>query len=119
MATIIGRLHEQQQLQKVFQSGTAEFVAVYGRRRIGKTYLVREFFLQKTCIFFRTSGIHKGSLKKQLDKFKKEIENTFYKNRKGAQLADFITWHDAFEALKDAVELFAGKQKVVLFFDEI
>jgi uncharacterized protein len=119
MTMIVGRLHEQKQLQKVFQSDTAEFVAVYGRRRIGKTYLVREFFVQKTCVFFRTSGIHKGSLKKQLDKFKKEIESTFYKNRKGTQLAAFTTWHDAFEALKDAVELFAGKQKVILFLDEI
>lgn len=117
--TIIGRQYEQKQLQKIFQSDHAEFVAVYGRRRVGKTYLVREFFHNKPCIFFRSSGIHKGGLKKQLEKFKKEIENTFYKGRKGTQLSSFSNWHDAFEALKDAVDLFAGKQKVVVFLDEI
>ncbi|MFT3741198.1 MAG: ATP-binding protein [Gammaproteobacteria bacterium] len=117
--TIIGRQYEQKQLQSVFQSDAAEFVAVYGRRRVGKTYLIREFFNKKPCIFFRSSGIHQGSLKKQLEKFKKEIENTFYEGRKGVKLHDFSSWHDAFETLKDAIDLFADNQKVVIFLDEI
>ncbi len=116
---IVGRQYEQKQLQKIFQSNEAEFVAVYGRRRVGKTHLIREFFDKKGCIFFRSSGIHKGSLKKQLEKFKKEVESTFYKGYKGARLSSFSNWHDAFEALKDAIDLFAGKQKVVIFLDEI
>ena len=41
---LIGRLHEQQLLKACFESNTAELVAVYGRRRIGKTFLVRKFF---------------------------------------------------------------------------
>lgn len=116
---IIGRKYEQKQLQKIFQSDQAEFVAIYGRIRVGKTYLIREFFNKKPCIFFRSSGIHKGSLKKQLEKFKKEIESVFYKGSKGTQLSSFSNWHDAFEALRDAINLFAGKRKVVLFLDEI
>src|SRR5262245_65908646 len=110
---IIGRQYEQIQLQKIFQSDTAEFIAIYGRRRVGKTYLVREFFNKKPCIFFRSSGIHQGSLKKQLEKFKKEIEDTFYKKHKGTKLHAISNWHDAFEALNDAINLFSGKQKVV------
>lgn len=117
--TIVGRHYEQEQLQKRFQSAQAEFIGVYGRRRVGKTYLIREFFNKKPCIFFRSSGIHRGSLKKQLDKFRKEIEVTFYQGRKGTQLSHFLNWHDAFEALKDAIDLFANKQKVVIFLDEI
>jgi AAA+ ATPase superfamily predicted ATPase len=117
--TIIGRQYEQRQLQKIFQSDEAEFIAIYGRRRVGKTHLIREFFDKKSCVFFRSSGIHKGSLKKQLEKFKKEIENTFYKGRRGTQLSTFSNWHDAFEALKDAIDLFAEKQKVAVFLDEI
>lgn len=117
--TIIGRQYEQKQLQKIFQSHAAEFIAVYGRMRIGKTHLIREFFTKKSCIFFRASGIHRGSLNHQLEKFRKEIESTFYKKRKGIQLSAFSNWYAAFEALKDAIELFAGKQKVVIFLDEI
>ena len=70
-------------------------------------------------MFFRSSGLHKGSLKKQLALFKKEIENTFYKDHKGMKLHTFSSWHDAFEALKDVIDLFASKQKVVIFLDEI
>ena len=117
--TIIGRLYEQKMLKKIVHSNEAEFVAVYGRRRVGKTYLIREFFENTPCLFFRSSGIHKGSLKTQLEKFKKEIEYTFYKGKKGVHLSSFLNWHDAFEALKDAIDLFADKQKVVLFLDEI
>ncbi len=115
---IIGRQGEKKQLEKIFQSKQAEFVAVYGRRRVGKTYLIREFFNQKKALFFRSSGIHKGSLRKQLDKFQKEIEVLFYKGKK-TQLSSFSNWHDAFQALTDAIDLFAGTQKVVLFLDEI
>lgn len=116
---IIGRQFEKEQLQKIFQSNAAEFAAVYGRRRIGKTFLIREFFNKKSCIFFRSSGIHKGSLKKQLQKFKQEIENTFYKEHKGTRLSSFSNWHDAFEALTDATNLLGGKKKIIIFLDEI
>lgn len=116
---IIGRFYEKTQLEKFLNSATAEFAAIYGRRRIGKTYLIREFFNKKSCIFFRSSGIHKGSIKKQLEKFKKEIETTFYQGQKGSRLSSFANWHDAFEALNSAINLFADKQKVVIFFDEI
>lgn len=117
--TIIGREHEKKQLEKIYSSNQAEFVAVYGRRRVGKTWLIREFFQQKSCIFFRSSGIHKGRLKKQLENFKKEIEDVFYKNRKGAKLASFPDWHSAFESLTDAINLFDTNQKVVIFLDEL
>lgn len=80
MATnkIIGRSHEQKQLLEVLTSKTAEFVAVYGRRRIGKTFLIREFFKKKPCIFFQFTGVKNASLQDQLDEFTREIERTFY-----------------------------------------
>lgn len=117
--TIIGRIQEQKQLKRIFDSTTAEFVAIYGRRRIGKTHLIREFFKQQKCIFFRCSGIHKGRLALQLDKFKHEIETTFYHRRKGSRLSSFKNWHDAFQALDDAISLTAGTQKVIIFMDEL
>lgn len=97
----------------------AEFAAIYGRRRVGKTYLIRRFFENKDCIFFQTAGIHKGSLKKQLDKFKQEIETTFYKNRSGLKLLEFRNWHAAFQALTDAIEICDDTKKIVIFLDEV
>ena len=41
---MVGRKREMAALQRAMMSGESEFVAIYGRRRIGKTYLVREFF---------------------------------------------------------------------------
>ncbi len=76
---VVSREYEKKQLEKAFQSKQAEFIAVYGRRRVGKTYLVREFFKKKPCIFFQHSGVHEAKLKIQLEKFKSEIEATFYK----------------------------------------
>ena len=43
-ASIIGRKQEQEILQKCYDSDKAEFVAIYGRRRVGKTFLVKELF---------------------------------------------------------------------------
>jgi len=43
--TIIGRHHEQDILQMCYDTNKAEFIAVYGRRRIGKTYLVKRYML--------------------------------------------------------------------------
>ena len=42
MNNLIGRKQEQQELKDLYESGRAEFVAVYGRRRVGKTYLIDE-----------------------------------------------------------------------------
>ena len=44
MATIIGRKQEQKELRRLYESDEAEMVVVYGRRRVGKTYLVNQTF---------------------------------------------------------------------------
>jgi len=49
---IIGRVEEQRTLQKIFDSQRAEFLAMYGRRRVGKTYLIKQFFYNKSCYYF-------------------------------------------------------------------
>ena len=47
MEKIIGRKRELEKLSDYMQSGRSEFVAVYGRRRVGKTFLIRSFFKDK------------------------------------------------------------------------
>ena len=56
---IIGRKKELEQLSSIFNSDKAELVAVYGRRRIGKTFLIKEFFKEK--FDFYATGIFEGS----------------------------------------------------------
>ena len=77
ISMIVGREVEQKSLNRVYRSKEAEFVVVYGRRRVGKTFLVRQFFAKKKCVFFQATGAHKGSLKKQLTNFIEAVSKTF------------------------------------------
>jgi AAA+ ATPase superfamily predicted ATPase len=65
MAHIIGRQAEKATLESVARSLEPEFVAIYGRRRVGKTYLVREYFEKAIC--FEIVGIKNATLRDQLD----------------------------------------------------
>jgi len=67
METIIGREVEQTLLSKIIKSGEAELVAVYGRRRVGKTFLIRNVFEKQMA--FEFSGIHNASFNQQLENF--------------------------------------------------
>jgi AAA+ ATPase superfamily predicted ATPase len=64
MEQVIGRTEEKRLLQKIEKSGESELLAVYGRRRIGKTYLIRNGFSK--MLAFEFSGIHHATLDQQL-----------------------------------------------------
>lgn len=115
--TIIGRKHEQEKLEKAFLSKRAEFIAVYGRRRVGKTFLIRSFFSKKEAIFFQVSGIHKGSASIQLNEFTKEIKAAFFPSQ--TRLDAPKSWMEAFELLTEIIRRYADGKKVILFFDEL
>lgn len=67
MEEIIGRVQEKKLLHKIEKSADAELVVVYGRGRVGKTFLIRNGFSR--ALSFEFSGIHKSSLGKQLENF--------------------------------------------------
>lgn len=113
--TIIGRVREQEILKHQFESKKAEFIAVYGRRRVGKTYLIKNFMEELPCIFFHVTGQQNGSVKEQLAEFAKQLATTFYQ---GAPLIPRTHWRDAFEDLTNAMNKLPQTRKVVLFFDE-
>lgn len=64
---IVGRRAQKKQLETILDSGKPEFVVVYGRRRVGKTYLIGEYFDHSFA--FRASGLAKGTMSEQLTAF--------------------------------------------------
>lgn len=112
---IIGRLREQNLLKDLIGSKKSEFIAVYGRRRVGKTYLIKNFITNSPCIFFHVTGLQNGSSKEQLEEFSKQIGVTFYNN---APISHRARWTDAFEDLTKAIATVPNNKTVVLFFDE-
>lgn len=112
---LIGREEEARTLEQFLTSKAPEFLAIYGRRRVGKTFLIRTFFSQKKAIFFDVTGTKDGSLAEQVRHFTQQIGAIFYN---GARLEAGNTWDAAFGLLTDAIKGIESNQKVVLFFDE-
>ena len=113
---IIGRKAEIQVLQKILASDEAEFIALYGRRRVGKTYLVRKFFRNTPCVFFEATGQKDGSMKDQLLNFSESISKAFFQ---GLPVQPFKNWRAAFKYLTTLIKNQDANKKIVLFFDEL
>jgi uncharacterized protein len=112
---IIGRVKEQKLLKDLIGSKKSEFIAVYGRRRVGKTYLVKNLVDSLSCTFFHVTGVQKGTLKSQLKEFAKQVGKTFYHS---PSLVPQKSWDDAFEELTETINNLSKDRTIVLFFDE-
>ena len=115
MATIngiIGRQREIALLQEIYESPRAEFVAVYGRRRIGKTYLIDKIFEDKYDFYM--TGIYEGTRKEQLTNFAHQLEFYSHKEQKAPK-----DWMEALFMLRKYLETLKEKKSVLLFFDEM
>lgn len=112
---IVGRQREQLLLTHILQSSSAEFCTVVGRRRIGKTYLIRHFFATKKVIFFNSTGMKDGALKIQIEHFAEQIGTSFLN---GITPKTNNTWESAFKILTDAIQNVRKNQKIILFLDE-
>ncbi len=108
---LIGRDKEQQRLLQAVDEEDSMFVALYGRRRVGKTYLVRETF-NNNFTFYHT-GLAKSPMKKQLAAWRLSLREYGLKK---ATLPH--TWLDAFDALKEIIRL-SDSPKKVIFIDEL
>ncbi len=116
MSLIVGRDPEKKILHTLYHSRDAELIAVYGRRRVGKTYLIKNFFQSQDGIYFHITGIKNGSLKTQLMRYIKIFSEVFYPH---ITLKTPNTWMEAFEILNNAIHQQPKHQKIVLFFDEL
>jgi uncharacterized protein len=108
---MIGREKETRILKENYRSDESSFVAIYGRRRVGKTYLVGMTFEDK--IFFHHAGIYEGSTQEQIASFMSDLEDCGYKGEE--KITD---WFDAFNCLKKLIST-AKEKKKVIFLDEI
>lgn len=115
VSEISGRLAERARLSRALTSAKPEFLAVYGRRRVGKTFLIRRFFAGKARMF-EVSGRYGGGLSDNLEIFADAMSDSFHG---GAKLAVPGSWHEAFRDLEKALERSRSKQKWVVFFDEL
>lgn len=116
MTNLIGRLSEQEQLMRRFNSKESEFIALYGRRRVGKTFMVREIFENTDCIYFELIGQKNNTLATQLSHFSKALQKTFYPK---LTLVPPKSWIEAFDLLTDAVLQSSPSKNVVIFLDEL
>ena len=109
---IIGREKEQQVLESCMQSSQAEFIAVYGRRRVGKTFLVRQYFDDK--FDFYMTGMYQGSVKEQLANFTRQLNA--YSNGCYPVVGD---WMSAFDQLRHFLTTRSSQERIVIFIDEL
>jgi uncharacterized protein len=112
MENIVGRIEEQALLSKITKSGSPELVVVYGRRRVGKTYLIRNAFQQQMA--FEISGMHNAPLRRQLENFGSTLASISGKTR----FANPTSWHEAFGMLTKYLTPLIKKQRKVVFIDE-
>ena len=112
-ANIIGRERELAELQRSMDSDRSEFVIVYGRRRVGKTFLVDNFFHYQYD--FSYVGGHRLTKNKQLRNFAKALKK--YANM--SKQPKFADWDDAFDALESFLDTLPSEKRKVVFFDEM
>ena len=94
MDKLIGRDKEHAELERCLNSDRSELVIVYGRRRIGKTFLIEEFFDRE--FDFKYVGAHGMTTRRQLNNFLNVLNS--YSGKKFSHLSN---WDEAFYALEE------------------
>lgn len=107
---MIGRKEEKGKLLRASESEYSQFVTVYGRRRVGKTFFVRETFNYKFT--FQHTGLAQTGLKGQLKAWQSSLKYCGHKSPCPK------TWLEAFDQLKDFI-LESEDERKVLFIDEM
>ncbi len=116
--TLVGRTAERAVLSEAARTDRASLVAVYGRRRVGKTHLVRAHLEPMASTFFEVIGQHQAPKEVQLANFKEQLEAVLFRHR----LPELRSWREALSLLGDGVTEAAKRARgrpVVVFFDEL
>lgn len=110
--TIIGRKKEYSRLDKCMREDTAQLIIVYGRRRVGKTFLINQYF--DNTFDFKLTGAYGEPKAVQLNSFASELSRKSHKKKIIPK-----DWTEAFELLRDYIEEKDEAEKCVIFFDEM
>jgi hypothetical protein len=111
-ATIIGRRAERAALDRFAASDQPEFIAVYGRRRVGKTFLIREHFRDRFT--FAMVGRPNATTAQQLSEFDAAARECGWNTGPATK-----NWTQAFRALRSLIEADRRTGKKVVFLDEL
>lgn len=115
--SVIGRKREQDIIDQCLESKRPEFLVVFGRRRVGKTFLIKEYFNERFS--FYTTGIPDVKTRNQLKAFNESLK--IYGDKNGTIPRD---WFEAFSRLRAILESeyvqrdYSSKKRVV-FLDEV
>ncbi|MBS1602276.1 MAG: ATP-binding protein, partial [Bacteroidetes bacterium] len=113
MESIIGRKEEMTILEEALKSKDPGLIAVYGRRRVGKTFLIRNYFADR--LIFELTGMYRGSLKEQLLQFSRSFQRA---TGSALSLKPPDSWVEAFHALEQFAGNLPKRKKLVIFLDE-
>ena len=102
---IIGRTAEIDKLRRAYESEYSQFVTVYGRRRVGKTFLVRETF--NYTFTFEHAGLANSPMKTQLKAWQSSLKSA------GKKVSLPKTWIEAFDQLKELIKEDESTKKVI------
>jgi AAA+ ATPase superfamily predicted ATPase len=112
MSEIIGRIAEIQRLTEYVKSDKAEFLTIFGRRRVGKTFLIKQFFKEKFAFYL--SGAENATRQEQLFNF-----STAINKYSGSNYPMVESWQQAFVQLENYLDSIKNKGRKVIFIDEI
>lgn len=110
---LIARANEIATLNRKYNSQKAEFIVVYGRRRIGKTYLINNVFEDRFT--FSYVGSRRQKPEKQLQRFAEQLR--LYSGSTFAP--ELKNWEEAFMQLRTLIESRPQNERKVIFFDEM
>lgn len=113
MEKLIGRHNEKKLIQEALNSGAPELVALFGRRRVGKTFLIKQSLQEK--IVFEFVATREAKLAAQLKNFAKALGKAAG-NPKLYRTPD--NWSDAFDQLSNFLIPKLYAQRAVVFLDE-
>ncbi len=110
---IIGRRREIDLIEGCINSNKPEFIAIYGRRRIGKTYLVKQLLGDSFCFYM--TGVYQCSKTEMLAYFSEQL--ALYAGKKQAKPK---TWFEAFSQLRAyLMAQLEERDRLIIFIDEL